>query len=333
MQGYLKFSEYVGLFECGSVVGKKEKEGPIGEKFDLSDLSDLFGKETWEDAESEMQRLAFNVASGKAGLSFEDIDIVFSGDLMNQCVGGSYSFSDVPISYAGIYGACSTFPLGIIMSSVMISGGFAKRCAAVTSSHYCSAERQFRTPLEYGSQRTPTAQWTVTGAAAAILSSEDKSNVKVHDAYIGKIIDMGINDPANMGAAMAPAAMNTIVSYLEASGSKISDFDGIFTGDLGMEGKSILKDLVSAEGIVLGERYNDCGCMIYDIEKQDVHSGGSGCASSGCVFSAHVFDLMKSGKLKNVLLIGTGALMSPQFLMQGKSIPAVAHLVNFRSEE
>ncbi len=332
MQGYLKFSGNISICECGSVVGKKEKEGPLGEKFDLSDPSDLFGKETWEDAESEMQRLAFNVAVGKANLTFEDFDLIFSGDLMNQCVGGSYSFSDVPISYAGIYGACSTFPLGIIMSSAMISGGFAKRCAAVTSSHYCSAERQFRTPLEYGSQRTPTAQWTVTGAAAAIVSSEDVSAVRVNEAYIGKIVDMGISDPANMGAAMTPAAMNTLISYLEASGNDISDFDGIFTGDLGKEGKSILSDLMAAEGFFLGERYNDCGCMIYDIERQDVHSGASGCASSGCVFSSHIFDLMKKGKLENVLLIGTGALMSPQFLMQGKSIPSVAHLVNFRSE-
>ncbi len=329
MRGYIKFNNPLSIRECGTVVGKKEKEGPIGEKFDLSDIENLFGKETWEDAESEMQRLAFNVACGKSGLAPKDFDLIFSGDLMNQCVGGSYSFSDFPICYVGIYGACSTFPLGMILASSMLDAGFAERCGVVSSSHYCSAERQFRTPLEYGSQRTPTAQWTVTGSAAAIIE-KGKGKVNVIDACIGRIRDMGIDDPNNMGAAMAPAAADTLLSYFKASGTSYEDYDGIYTGDLGYEGSSILRDLLYAEGIKLGERYDDCGCIIYDRERQDVHSGASGCASSACVFSAKLFPELGSGLHNDILLIGTGALMSPQFLMQGKSIPSVAHLIHIR---
>ena len=333
MKGYLKFENPIYITETASVAGKMEKEGPLSEFFDLSDKTNLFGMKTWEEAESEMQRLAFNTVIGKAKLSPEDVDIAFSGDLMNQCVGGSYSFATQPVNYVGIYGACSTFPLGLALASVFVDSGFAERAVAVTSSHYCSAERQFRTPLEYGSQRTPTSQWTVTGAGAAILSSVETSDIYVSDAYLGRIIDKGISDANNMGAAMAPAAADTIISYLESSGMSLSDFDGVFTGDLGMEGRSILRDIMKAEGYLLDSQYNDCGCIIYDTEVQDVHAGASGCASSACTFCAYIYRLMKQRKLKNILLIGTGALMSPQFLMQGKSIPAVAHLVHICSKE
>lgn len=333
MKGYLKFRNKIYITETASVAGKMEKEGPLSEYFDISDRSNLFGMKTWEEAESEMQRLAFNTVLGKAKLTPDDVDIAFSGDLMNQCVGGSYSFATQPVNYVGIYGACSTFPLGVALASSFIDGGFAKRAAAVTSSHYCSAERQFRTPLEYGSQRTPTSQWTVTGSGAALLSIEDSSDVYVKDAYLGRITDKGITDANNMGAAMAPAAADTIISYMNASGHKLSEFDGIFTGDLGAEGKSILCDVMRAEGYLLDSRYNDCGCIIYDAKKQDVHSGASGCASSACTFCAYIYKLMKEGKLNNILLIGTGALMSPQFLMQGKSIPAVAHLIHVCTKE
>ena len=333
MKGYLKFKSKIYVSEAASVAGRMEKEGPLSEYFDISDKSNLFGMKTWEEAESEMQRLALNTLVGKARLTPEDIDIAFSGDLMNQCVGGSYSFATQPVNYVGIYGACSTFPLGLAMASAFIDSGFVERAVAATSSHYCSAERQFRTPLEYGSQRTPTAQWTVTGAGAALLSSVDVSDIFVKDAYLGRIIDKGITDANNMGAAMAPAAADTIISYLNASGTSLHDFDGIFTGDLGMEGKSILRDIMKAEGYILDEKYNDCGCIIYDTEMQDVHAGASGCASSACTFCAYIYKLMKEKKLKNILLIGTGALMSPQFLMQGKSIPAVAHLVHICSKE
>lgn len=333
MKGYLKFKNKIYVAEASSVAGKKEKDGPLSEYFDLSDKTNLFGMKTWEEAESEMQRLAFNTAIGKAKLTPDDIDIAFSGDLMNQCVGGSYSFATQPVNYVGIYGACSTFPLGIALSCVFVDGGFAKRAVATTSSHYCSAERQFRTPLEYGSQRTPTAQWTVTGAGAALISSVDVSDVYISDAYLGRIVDRGITDANNMGAAMAPAAADTLISYLKASRSSLHDYDGIYTGDLGMEGRSILRDIMKAEGYLLDEKYNDCGCIIYDTEAQDVHSGASGCASSACTFCAYLYRLMKEGKLKNILLIGTGALMSPQFLMQGKSIPSVAHLIHICSKE
>ncbi len=333
MEGYVSFDNIgVWIKETASVVGKKEKEGPLGERFDLSDESNLFGMKTWEEAESEMQRQAFNVLMSKAKVTPEQVGTVISGDLMNQCVGGSYSFSNQGVPYIGIYGACSTFALGTLLGGMMINAGYCDMAAALTSSHYCSAERQFRTPLEYGSQRTPTAQWTVTGAGGILLTSDSKG-VRLVDAYIGRIIDKGISDANNMGAAMAPAAADTILSYLRATGKSISDFDRIYTGDLGTEGKAILNDLLKIEGIDARGVLDDCGCLIYDAAAQDVHCGGSGCGCSACVFSSELYPMLKEGRSRELLLIGTGALMSPQSLMQGKTIPAVAHLVHFSSME
>jgi len=334
MNGLIEFKNKIYILESASVVGKMESEGPLGGLFDFEDISNLFGKKTWEEAESETQRLAYNTLLSKLGFSVGDFDFAVSGDLMNQCVAGSYSFSNLPLSYLGIYGACSTFALGLAVGGMLITLRTNSRVATLTSSHYCSAERQFRTPLEYGSQRTPTAQWTVTGAAAIALSGRrEGSDIYICDAYIGKVIDKGINDPNNMGAAMAPAALDTLISYFKETNTSPSDYDKIYTGDLGKEGSDILRDLMAVEGYKLGENYDDCGCRIYDREKQDVHSGGSGCACSACVFAAEIHRLMRAGELENVLIIGTGALMSPQFLMQGKTIPSVAHLVHIVKEK
>lgn len=336
MNGHIIFENKVAVLEASSIAGKKESEGNLKGMFDFEDETNLFGKKTWEDAESEMQRLAYNTLLSKLNMNSSDFDFVLSGDLQNQCTAGSYSFANVNTSYIGIYGACSTFSLGLALASSLLNVKKHSRAAVLTSSHYCSAERQFRTPLEYGSQRTPTAQWTVTGASAVALStnpSDENKTVFITDAYFGSVIDKGISDPNNMGAAMAPAAASSLINYFKETNTSPKDYDLVLTGDLGTEGSKLLRELMSLENIKDFEKYHDdCGMMIYDIEKQDVHSGGSGCACSACTFSAKIFKLLRTGVYKNILLAATGALMNPQFLMQGKTIPSVAHVVHFVGE-
>ena len=273
----LKFNR-ASVSASASVVGKDESNGPLGECFDISDPSDKFGMNTWEQAESEMQRLAFNTALSKLSLSERSIDALFAGDLLNQCVGSSYGLLDFDIPYFGLYGACSTAVEGITLACACVSAGYFNRAAAVTSSHYCAAERQYRSPIEYGAQRSPTAQWTVTGAGAFIIS--DSGKVKITEALPGIVIDKGISDASNMGAAMAPAAADTILRYFSSSGYSPSDFDMIVTGDLGKEGGEILCELLNTEGLDIKDRYADCGTLIYDIKAQDKHAGGSGCGCS-----------------------------------------------------
>ena len=318
-----------GFICYGNAVGVKESEGPLGEYFDMHDTDDRFGKDTWEKAESEMQRLAFNVALNKGQLKFEDIGAIFAGDLLNQCVGSSYGLLGCNIPYFGIYGACSTSAEGIILASVFTSKDIFKKCAVVTSSHSCSAERQYRTPIEYGGQRTPTSQWTVTGSGAFIIGDSEHGNVRITEAVPGRVIDKGVNDPNNMGAAMAPAVADTLVRYFTESGKKPSDFDLILTGDLGYEGSSILHELMSAEGFPDIENHNDCGILIYNREKQDTHAGGSGCGCAATVLSAYILPHMEKGVYKDVLFIATGAMMSPDSVKQGNSIPSIAHLLHF----
>lgn len=316
---------------AASVVGKKEFDGPLGACFDLHDEKNKFGQKTWEKAESEMQRLSLNTAISKAELSCDGIDAIFAGDLLNQCVGSAYGLLNFDVPYFGLYGACSTAVEGMMLATLMISAGFFERCAAVASSHFCSAERQYRNPLEYGAQRAPTAQWTVTGAASFILGKG--GGVKISEVMPGIVIEKGIKDPANMGAAMAPAAIDTLTRYFEASSCSPDDFDMICTGDLGFEGSSIVREMIRAEGFELKENYTDCGNIIYDREVQDVHSGGSGCGCSAVVLASHVLPRLQSGELKNVLAIGTGAMMSPSSLKQGLAIPAVAHLIRLEHVE
>ena len=310
-------------------VGNKEKNGPLGGMFDLCDPDDRFGGKTWEEAESEMQRQAFNVALAKAGRRDVDVGALFAGDLLNQCVGSSYGLLAFDIPYFGLYGACSTCAEGLLLASIAVTHGVYSLCGAVTSSHYCAAERQFRTPIEYGAQRTPTAQWTVTGAGAFLLTraSEKSSCPVIRRGVAGRAIDMGIKDAANMGAAMAPAAADTLSRFFRTTGERPSDFDAIVTGDLGYEGGTLLCDLLRAEGIEPGEHYDDCGRIIYDRERQDVHGGGSGCGCSAVVLSSYLLPKLCRGEWRRMLFMATGALMSPDSIKQGKSIAGVAHLL------
>ena len=267
----------------------------------------------------------------KAKLSDTDIDILFSGDLLNQCIGSNYGLIDFDIPYVGLYGACSTCIEGLALASCLYAGGIFTICGTVTSSHFCASERQFRFPLEYGGQRAPTAQWTVTGSGAYILG--DSGKVKITEVMFGKSLDMGISDINNMGAAMAPSCYETIKRYFKYSSNSPSDFDLIATGDLGYEGSEILKDLLLRDGIDIRKNHNDCGLMVFDRERQDVHAGGSGCGCSAIVLSCDILKKLESGIYNNVLVIGTGALMSPMTLFQGSSIPAVSHLIRLERSE
>lgn len=322
------------ILAASSAVGKKEKEGPLGDLFDFSDPTDRFGQKTWERSESEMQRIVFSGAAGKLGIGEEDIDAVFAGDLLNQCVGSAYGLLQFDIPYFGLYGACSTCAEGLTLAAMTVSAELYRRAASVTSSHNASAERQYRNPLEYGGQRPPTAQWTVTGAGAFIVGKAcGDASALIADVMPGVVVEKGIKDAANMGAAMAPAAADTVLRYLDENGKKPADFDLIVTGDLGFEGNSILHDLLAVAGAETARTglLTDCGMMIFDRERQDVHSGGSGCGCSAAVLAAYLLPRLKSGMLKNILFIGTGAMMSPSSTKQGEAIPAVAHLVHLTS--
>ena len=344
----IRFERPPVIVSTGVVAGAKEADGGLAEYFDLCDRSDKFGKKTFEQAESEMQRLALNFALKKAKLDPSVLDAMFAGDLMNQCTGSSYGLAAFSSAYFGLYGACSTAAEGLILGAMGVSSGCFKTVATVSSSHNSSAERQFRFPLEYGSQRPPTAQWTATASAAFILSefsvtgyvkdgktASPKSQnccaepcVRVTEALPGRIVDKGITDQSNMGAAMAPAAASTLFSYFKESEKRAEDFDMILTGDLGYDGHSICRDLLEGQGLSLGERFSDCGILLYDRETQDTHSGGSGCGCSASVVAGYVMDRFKKGEIHDVLLVGTGALMSPSSVLQGLSIAGIGHLVH-----
>ena len=316
----------VSEYSCG---GKEEMKGPLKDKLNYCCDDDKFGKDTWEKAESEMQKIALYGALSSAELKDTDINILLAGDLTNQCVVSSYGLLSYDIPYVGLYGACSTCALGMGLATCLIGGGMADTVATVSSSHFCSSERQFRYPLEYGGQRPPTSQWTVTGAGAFILG--DKGEVCVSEVLFGKSLDMGIKDVNNMGAAMAPAAAQTIRRYFSSSANDPSSFDLIVTGDLGCEGSRILCDLLLMDGIDITKNHTDCGLMIYDIDKQDKHSGGSGCGCSASVMASDIIKRLRTCELNDVLFIGTGALMNTLTLYQGGSIPAIAHLVRLSS--
>ena len=321
------------IFATASVVGGKESQGPLGELFDLRDPTDRFGMKTWEKSESEMQRFAMNTALAKAKIQPEEVGALCAGDLLNQCVGSAYGLQGFDIPYVGLYGACSTCAESLLLSSLLVSHGMCKIAAAVTSSHYCSAERQYRTPLEYGAQRAPTAQWTVTGAGAFLVRKTDEEilttegRAVVRRCVIGRVQDSGIADAANMGAAMAPAALDTLCRFFAQTKKTPQDYNLILTGDLGYEGGDILCSLMRAEGYNLDSVYNDCGRMIYNREAQDVHGGGSGCGCSAVVLSADILPKVKRGELSRILFMATGAMMSPDSLKQGEKVLAVAHLL------
>lgn len=311
----------------GSVAGKKESEGPLKEYFHKIEYDTKLGCDTWEQAESMLQKEAIQIALEKAQISGELIQLAFGGDLLNQCISTGYSIRGFNIPFLGQYGACSTMVQSLILAGLMVDGGYCKNSLAVTSSHFCSAERQFRFPLEYGGQRTPTAQWTVTGSGAIVVSRYG-NGPRLKHCTIGKVVDMGVTDINNMGAAMAPAACDTIKSFLIDTKTKPSDYDLILTGDLGRTGSQLLLELLQKENIDISRRHNDCGMMIYDIEKQDVHAGGSGCGCCGSVLCGYILENMCKGKLKNILVAATGALMSPTANQQGESTPGIAHLIH-----
>ena len=319
------------IVSAASVVGGKEFEGPLGALFDFHDPSDRFGQKTFERSEGEMQRLVLASAMSKLGVGVNDIDALFAGDLMNQCVSSAYGLLEYDVPYFGLYGACSTAAEGLMLASIFVSRGIADIAAAVTSSHNSAAERQYRNPIEYGGQRTPTAQWTVTGSGAFIVGRSGDAFAEVTDAFPGIVVEKGMTDAANMGAAMAPAAADTLLNYFEASGSSPDDYDLIVSGDLGREGVLILGELLSASGVDASGKLDDCGLMIYDLDAQDVHSGGSGCGCSASVLAASILPKLKCGELRNILFYGTGAMMSPSSLKQGLAIPAVAHLLHLKS--
>lgn len=330
-----------GIFRCSvpvmienysSVVGKKEGEGPLGKFFDEIIEDSHFGKETWEQAESRFQLEAVSHAIRKAGLTKEDIHLICSGDLINQCIGSTYGLRELGIPYLGIYGACSTMAEGILISSLAVEAGAVNRSAAVTSSHFSTAERQFRFPLSYGGQRTPTSQWTCTASGALILSRK-KGDMEVVGGCIGKITDMGVNDINNMGSAMAPAAAETIKRYLEATSTSPADYDLIVTGDLGLVGSTLLTEILSKQNIDITSVHKDCGKLIFDPDDKDTHCGGSGCGCSASVLCGYFLPMLERGEIKNLLFTATGALMSPLSLQQGESIPTIAHLVHIRSKK
>lgn len=309
-----------------SVAGKKEKEGPIGNSFDITSEDTYFGQKTWEQAEKRMQQLALNTLVTKGNIHRKDIGVVLSGDLLNQCIGSSFPLRNTDIPHLGLYGACSTMAESLLLGSMIVGGGFSDHVVAMTSSHFASSERQYRFPLGYGGQRTPTAQWTVTGAGAALLCSSGKGP-KITGCTVGTVCDLGIKDANNMGAAMAPAALSTIEAHFRDMHVGAGDFDMIVTGDLGQLGQELLLTLARKKGLSLGGKLADCGKIIFDNTKQDVHCGGSGCGCSAVTLCGYLLDKLNSGKWKRILFCGTGALLSPTSTQQGLPIPGVCHAV------
>ena len=312
------------ITDWASVAGKKETEGPLGNTFDIKCRDAYFGQKTWEQAEKQMQKLALRKLTEKAGITLNELDLVFSGDLLNQCIGSSFTLRNTGIPHIGLYGACSTMAESMLMAAMAVGGGFADKVVAMTSSHFASSERQYRFPLGYGGQRTPTSQWTVTGSGAVLVSKKG-NGPRITSCTIGTVTDLGIKDANNMGSAMAPAAYSTIRSHFDDMKTSPEEYSLIVTGDLGQLGKEMLLELADKEGLSLGGKLTDCGTIVFDNTKQDVHSGGSGCGCSAIVLCGHLLNQINEGKLKKILFCGTGALLSPTSTQQGLPIPGVCH--------
>ncbi len=325
----VKFPVPVFVRSGASVVGKKEGEGPLGELFDVVGQDDLFGADTWEEAESCLQRDALHLAVKKAGLHTTELRYLFAGDLLGQGIATSFGLAQYGIPLFGLYGACSTCGLALSLGAMAVCGGFADHVGCVTSSHFASAEKEFRFPLGYGNQRPLSATWTVTGSGAFVLSGSRGENARAIVTGItpGRITDYGVRDSMNMGACMAPAAADTIASHLRDFGRGSQDYDRIVTGDLGTVGRQALLDLLLEQGIDIAERHTDCGIEIYDAKRQDTHAGGSGCGCSAAVLSAYVLKQIEEGAWKRVLFVPTGALLSRTSYNEGKNVPGIAHAV------
>ena len=314
------------IIASANVGGKMEGQGPLAQWFDEWSDDSFFGEKTWEKAESAMQKKALRRALQRSGLKPEQLDYVFAGDLLNQCIGSSFGLREFGVPFYGLYGACSTMGESLALASMMIDGGFAQYCAAMTSSHFCTAERQYRMPVPYGSQRTPTAQWTATAAGCSILSNKG-DGPRITLVTCGKIVDKGIKDANNMGAAMAPAAYDTLRAFFTETDTAPEDYDRIITGDLGELGHSIVRDFFARDGVDFGDAFTDCGLLLYDRQRQDMHAGGSGCGCSASVFNGYILDQLRRGVWKRIVFAPTGALLSPTSSFQGESVPGICHAV------
>ena len=321
----LLFERRPAILGHAAVCGKKEAAGPLARDFDQTFLDSYLNQESWEKAESMLQTEAANLAIRKAGLQKQDINMVFAGDLLNQCISSTFGLRGMDIPFLGQYGACSTMAQTLIMASIMVECGAANYACAVTSSHFCTAERQYRMPLPYGSQRSPTAQWTATAAGCCILGAQAEGPYITHVTR-GRIVDLGVTDMTNMGAAMAPAAFDTLQAVFRDTGTVPGDYDLILTGDLGDVGSRIVLELFAREGVAL-ENYTDCGLLLYDRKRQDMHAGGSGCGCSAAVLCGYLLPEMRRGRWRRVLFAPTGALLSPTSSFQGESIPGICHAV------
>ena len=319
---------------AATVAGHKEKEGPLGAYLDTYDETGKFDGENWEESESRMLKQTIECAITKAGKSKEEIEYLFCGDLLRQMTASSFGVKSLQIPVFGVYGACSTMGESLVLASVLLEAGVAECVVAATSSHFATAEKEFRFPLSYGNQRPPCATWTVTGSGAAVLEkSNGESGIYVTAATPGKIVDYGITDKANMGACMAPAAVSTISTHLRDLGLKPDYYDKIVTGDLGAVGSDILLDLLKAEGYDISKQHMDCGLTIYDRKFQDVHSGGSGCGCAAVTLNGYIMQNMREGKWKRVLFVPTGALLSTVSSNEGDTVPGIAHAVALEWKE
>lgn len=328
----IRFKEPVSIVSFGSVASKKEAGGPLKSYFDVVNIDTSFGEKTWEKSESKIIKTAVDMALEKAKLKYSDVDVIFSGDLMNQCIASTFAIRDMNIPFLGLYGACSTMAESLCLGSVFINSGVINRAVCATSSHFCSSERQYRFPLEYASMRTPTSQWTVTGGGAVVLEKAENGPF-ITEILIGKVEDLGVTDQNNMGAAMAPAAASTLKTFFDETATAPDDYDAIFTGDLGSVGSELLYQLLEKDKINIRHKHHDCGVMIFNPKTQsNIHAGGSGCGCSASVLCSYILGQVKKGKLKNILFIATGALLSPTSVLQGESIPTIAHLVHISEE-
>ena len=322
----IKFSNPPSIIAGAAIVGPKEGQGPLGKSFDIVIEEEAWGEKTWEKAETKLVKEAFAKVVQKAQLTNDKIQYVFGGDLLNQCIAATYGLRETNVPFFGLFGACSTMAESMSLGGIIIDGGFADNVVCMTSSHFCSAEKQFRFPLELGTQRAPTSQWTVTGSGAVVLAAQGTGPYITH-VTTGKIVDLGICDANNMGAAMAPAAAETIFAHFADTGLPQDYYDLIVTGDLGLYGKQICQEMLKMNDLDIASCYNDCGVMMFDTKKQDKHAGGSGCGCSATVFAGYIYNELMKGNLNRVLFVATGALMSPVSTQQSESIPSIAHAV------
>lgn len=324
------FDTPLSILSYAAVGGKKESEGPLRSAFDVLITDTTCGEKCWEKSESDFAQRALETVLHKGKLRLNQIDAVFAGDLQCQCTASNYAMRSFDVPYLGLYGACSTMTEGLGLAGCMVGGGVMQMAAAMASSHFCTAERQYRTPLEYGGKRTPTSQWTVTAAGAAVVSAQGGPPY-LRAVTFGRVRDYEITDINNMGAAMAPAAAETLLRYFADTGETPDAFDAIYTGDLGMVGSDLLHQIMQKEGVPL-KNHKDCGLIVYDRTVQDVKAGGSGAGCSAAVLCCHVLPQLAAGVQKRVLFLSTGALMSQTTFLQGESIPAIAHLVELSAE-